>query len=332
MQLINSNKQKFNAVILAGGEGSRLFGNKNKNKLKILTKITNNMTFFDYQYNYLKKNNFNKILILAGFNGKKFEQYLYSKKYKAKISIEKNKKGTGGAILDNLELLEDNFLVILGDIYTEVNLKKFFYLHKKTKKISSTILCHSNDHVLDSNLAIKNSDGLLKKISFKSKNKKKFLENLAFSGIYFFKKKDLKKIKFKKTIIDLEKDIIQYLLKKRKKIIIKKFNDFLLDFGTLERLKNLKKILKEKNKIYKKNYFFLPDRYHLNMKILVKYLKKFKYQINILLINEKNFFSKDIILLEQKLAEYNLYFNNIEKYDIKHLINKYKKKNNVYIL
>ena len=68
------------------------------------------------------------------------------------------------------------------------------------------------------------------------------------------------------------------------------------------------------------------------MKILVKYLKKFKYQINILLINEKNFFSKDIILLEQKLAEYNLYFNNIEKYDIKHLINKYKKKNNVYIL
>lgn len=329
MQLINSNRQKFNTVILAGGEGTRLFGKKNKSKLKILSNIGDGKVFFDYLYHYLKKNEFNKILILAGFNGDKIKKYLQTKKFKAEVSVEKYKKGTGGAIIDNLHLLEENFLVILGDIYTELNLKKFFNIHKKFKSISSTILCHSNDHFLDSNLAIKDSNGLLKKIIFKNSKKKKFIENLAFSGIYFFKKKDLYKLKFKKKIIDLENDIIQYLIRIKKKIKVIKFNDFLIDFGTKLRMKILRKILRNKKKIYKKNYFFLPDSKLINIKKIIINLKKFKFQINILITDKNKATNKSIIYLESELSKYNLYFNDIIKLDLNYIKQRYMKRNNV---
>jgi len=114
------------ALILAGGRGKRLRPITDSIP-KPLIQI-NNRPLIEWSIRYLKKHGINEIIICSGYRSKQIEKYLKEKKYfncKIEFSIEKTSLGTGGSIKKAIKTISDeSFIVINGDIITNINFKK----------------------------------------------------------------------------------------------------------------------------------------------------------------------------------------------------------------
>ncbi len=76
--------------------------------------------FLDYQLELLSKNGVGRAVISAGYLGHKIEDYVESHSthgIKIEVSHEKELLGTGGAIINSLPSLPEEFFLIYGDSY-----------------------------------------------------------------------------------------------------------------------------------------------------------------------------------------------------------------------
>jgi len=113
------------ALILSGGVGKRL---------KPITDYVpkplvplNNVPIIEWQIRYFKKFGINEFVICSGYKSDQIINYLKPKKIGVKIdySIEKTPLGTGGAIKNARNFLEDeNFFVVNGDVITNLDPRK----------------------------------------------------------------------------------------------------------------------------------------------------------------------------------------------------------------
>jgi NDP-sugar pyrophosphorylase family protein len=120
--------RECNAIILAGGFGSRLKSITGDNIPKPMARI-NGMPVIEHQVLQCKNYGFSKILILLHHLPQIIIDYLGDgSKYGVQIEyvIEAEPRGTAGAVLDALDFLAETFLVIYGDTFFDVNLQKFF--------------------------------------------------------------------------------------------------------------------------------------------------------------------------------------------------------------
>ena len=211
-------------LILTGGKAKRL-GKISKNIPKSLI-IFNNKPFLFYQLKLLEKNNFKKIIISTGYLSNKIKNYITSinKNLKLKIvfSDDGNKiLGTGGA----LPKLSNDFFIIFGDSYLDINYKKVYLNFIKSKKLG-LMTVYKNNNFKDvfaegglSDVEIKNK----KIISYDKKNTNKNMKYINY-GITVLSKNVFKKYLFPKKM-DLQK-INQKLIKNNElsfQIIKKKF-------------------------------------------------------------------------------------------------------------
>ncbi len=193
------------AIILAGGRGKRL---------KPITDYVpkplvpiNNIPIIEWQIKYLKKFGIDEVIICSGYKTKMIENYLSMKELgiKIKFSIEKSPLGTGGAIKKAGKMIkEDNFIVINGDIITNIDLKKLVKLPNSIAAIE-----------------LKTKYGILetqdnKIINFREK--KEISETWMNAGIYHLQKKILKELPVKG---DIEKTLFPDFAKKGKLNTIK---------------------------------------------------------------------------------------------------------------
>ena len=127
------------ALILAGGRGKRLRPLTDKIPKSLIP--INKKPLIQYSINYLKKFGINEIIICSGYKSKQIQNFLKKKKNfgcKIEYSVEKNPLGTAGAIKNAIKNLSDeSFLVINGDIITNIDLKKIL---KKPNTIAANEL------------------------------------------------------------------------------------------------------------------------------------------------------------------------------------------------
>ena len=127
------------ALILAGGRGKRLRPITDKIPKSLIP--INKKPLIQYTVNYLKKFGINEIIICAGYKSNQIQNFLKKKKNfgcKIEYSIEKSPLGTAGAIRNAIKNLSDeSFLVINGDVITNINLKKIL---KKPNTIAASEL------------------------------------------------------------------------------------------------------------------------------------------------------------------------------------------------
>jgi D-glycero-D-manno-heptose 1,7-bisphosphate phosphatase len=213
------------AVILAGGLGTRV-KKYLKGYPKSLLKIENKF-FLEILIRNLVKYNFKKIIILSGYRGNKISN-LYNNKVinftKIECIREKKLMGTGGALSVLKNKIKNNFFLLNGDTYCDVDLRKIFFKNKKSLiKILLTKNNNKNNLKLN-NLAITNE---LVTYSIKS--------NFMNAGIYLIKKEFLKIIQ--NTNSSLENDIIPDLIKNNlvEGIYV---NFFFYDIGTPKNFRN----------------------------------------------------------------------------------------------
>ena len=123
------------AIILAGGRGKRLRPITDYVPKPLIP--IKNIPIIEWQIKYLKKFGVSEVIICSGYKTEMIENYLNNKKLGLKVtfSIEKKPLGTGGAIKNAGKKIKDkSFLVINGDVITNIDLKK---LLKKENSIAS---------------------------------------------------------------------------------------------------------------------------------------------------------------------------------------------------
>ena len=193
------------AIILAGGRGKRLRPITDYVPKPLIP--IKNISIIEWQIKYLKKFGISEIIICSGYKTKMIENYLNNQKLGIKItfSVEDKPLGTGGAIKKAGKKIKDtSFLVINGDVITNIDLKK---LIKKNNTIASI--------QLKTKFGILQTDGN-KIIKF---DEKKEIENLWMNaGIYHLNKETLKELP---TVGDIEKTLFPDYAKKEKLTTIK---------------------------------------------------------------------------------------------------------------
>jgi len=209
------------AIILAGGRGKRLRPITDKIPKPLIP--INNKPLIERTIKYLKKYGITEIIISSGYKSNLIEKFLKKKKnFGCKIifSTEKTPLGTGGAIKKALKHVnEESFLVLNGDIVTNIDLKKIL---KKSNTIAANELKTKfgtmdikNNKILKFNEKKDVTDiwmnpGIyhLSKDIEKLIPKKGSLEGLVFPKMV--KNKTLETVKFKNVLwfsIDSHKDI-----------------------------------------------------------------------------------------------------------------------------
>ena len=209
------------AIILAGGRGKRLRPITDKIPKPLI--LIDNIPLIERSIKYLKKFGINEIIICSGYRSKQIENFLKKKKNfncKIKHSIEKTPLGTAGAIKNAAKNISGkSFIVINGDVITNINLKKI--LHKPNTIASNELKTKFGTMNIKNNKILKFSEkndvkniwmnpGIYH-LSSEIMNllpKKGSLESIVFPKLV--KKKSLYTIKFKNILwhsIDSHKDI-----------------------------------------------------------------------------------------------------------------------------
>ena len=209
------------AIILAGGRGKRLRPITDKIPKPLIP--INNKPLIERTIKYLKKYGITEIIISSGYKSNLIEKFLNKKKnFGCKIifSTEKTPLGTGGAIKKALKHVdEESFLVLNGDIVTNIDLKKIL---KKPNTIAANELKTKfgtmnikNNKILKFNEKKDVTNVWMNPgIYHLSKNIKKLIPKKgSLEGIVFpkmVKSKTLETVKFKNVLwfsIDSHKDI-----------------------------------------------------------------------------------------------------------------------------
>ena len=219
-------------VILVGGKGKRL-GKLTKKIPKPLIKI-NKKPFLDILLSKLISYEFNTIYLLCSYKKKLFfEKYHRTILHKSRIICidEGKQKGTGGALYKIRNKIKDNFFLINGDSFLNIDfnlISKISLKHAVGTIVTTNNKNYKNNKKMN-NLKIDNR-GFIEH----SNNKTELMNG----GIYFFKKKIFDYVFNNKT--SLENDILNELIKRKKIKGIYSNNKF-IDIGSIKNLNLLKK-------------------------------------------------------------------------------------------
>jgi dTDP-glucose pyrophosphorylase len=221
-------------LIMAGGYGKRLYPLtkkipkpmlpiKGKPLLEIILRKISRQGFFNF---YISTHFKHKVIKDYFKDGQKY-------KIDVKYIYEKNPTGTAGALkLLRKRLKKTNTIILMNsDILTDAKLDQLLIFHKNNKADMTIVVKSIN---------ITNEYGVVKKngIDFHNlEEKPTYVENIN-AGIYAINIKSFEKMAFKsKTNIT---DIINYLKKNKKKIIIYPLHEKWIDIGNLETYKKVK--------------------------------------------------------------------------------------------
>ncbi len=200
------------AIILAGGLGTRL--QKIVSDLPKPMADINGTPFLQYIFNYLKKYNIKKVILSVGYKHEKIIEYFGNKYNNITIeyAIESDPLGTGGAIKFAINKInQDNFFLINGDTFFDVNLKKisdFYFKNNADILLSLKPLTNFDRYGA---VEIDNDYNIIK---FNEKKYQK--QGLINGGVYIINKKIFDKTN--KTKFSFEKDIMEKYLNNIKMI------------------------------------------------------------------------------------------------------------------
>lgn len=196
------------AVILAGGFGTRL--------AHLIPGIPKPMApvgekpFLSYQINLLRDNGFDSFILLTGYLSQAVEKY-FAGTPGIKCIKETAPLGTGGAVLNAYPYLADEFCVVNGDTFFDIDFSILYdFAHNKKAVLA---LRYSRDIA---RYGLVNIDPEFKIQNFTEKGDlpANCVDGYINGGIYYFKKQTLASLhqKFTKNNISMENDIFPWLI------------------------------------------------------------------------------------------------------------------------
>lgn len=251
--------RNLNAVIMAGGKGTRL-GNLVHEIPKPMVKI-NGVPLLERQIQTLKNSNIKNIYIVVGYLGNVIKEYFKDgSKFGVSINyIEENEPLGSAGSLYYLKNKFDDFILLFGDLIEDIDFNRFYDFHKANNALIS-LFSHPNSHPFDSDLLIVDSNNIVKGIDSKHNVRNYYYHNLVNAGIYVISNKALDFFVGPKKL-DMEKDFISSLIPSNK-VFSYSSSEYVKDAGTFERLESVGKdltnnIVSNKNMSHPQKAIFL---------------------------------------------------------------------------
>jgi NDP-sugar pyrophosphorylase family protein len=224
----------MNAVILAGGKGTRISS--------IFPDIPKSMIPFQgkpllqHQIEQLKFYDIRTIHMCLGYLSESITDYFGSGiKFDVDLDyeIESSPQGTAGSLYLLKDRLNKDFLVINGDTIFNINLFNLFDFHRKMGGIA-TLVTHINPHPLDSDLVATDEQHRIEQIHVRPHAPDFDTSHYAYAGISVFTPKLFDYIIPNKKQ-NIEKHLIPSILKDNQSIYAYQTEEYIHDTGTVER-------------------------------------------------------------------------------------------------
>ncbi|MEM1971016.1 MAG: nucleotidyltransferase family protein [Candidatus Anstonellales archaeon] len=214
----------YKVVILAGGKGQRLRP-YTENTPKPLLRV-GKWTLIEYVLSNVKRAGFDKVIIATGHLGDQIEEYLGNRWNGVGIKYyrEKELEGTAGCLLKMKDDLADNFLVLMGDQITTIDLKNIYSNHI-AKASNLTIALKIHNVIIEYGVAMIDNNRIL---NFEEKPTYTYYIN---TGIYVIKKNILDHIRVGE---DFAKDVFPKLLNQGIPIDYYITDEFWADIGRVK--------------------------------------------------------------------------------------------------
>jgi len=226
----NNQNLELAALIMAGGQGKRLLPITEKIPKPMV--IVNGKPILEHLIESLKNFNISNIFISVGYLHKKIESYFQRGKNLnvfIRYIIEKSPLGTAGCLKFFKKKNYKDLLVINCDVTTNLNLIKLYEYHKKNKADFTAVVTREKKKI-PFGIVVSNKNKIL------SIKEKPTINFDYLSGIYVINKNILNK-NYIKSKINMNEYILK-LINKKKKIIMYMHEDYWVDLGTHDSLKN----------------------------------------------------------------------------------------------
>ncbi len=146
--------------------------------------------------------------------------------------------GSGGAVKKSSFILPENFIVLSGDVFTNINLWELAKFHFNKGGVA-TLVVRETDHPHDSDIV--EIDENQKAVSFYSKKSSYKVGNMASTGLLVLNKQLVNSIPEKSN---LESDVIAVAIKSNDIYCFLNKKYYIKDMGTPERLKTVQEDVK----------------------------------------------------------------------------------------
>jgi mannose-1-phosphate guanylyltransferase/phosphomannomutase len=223
------------AIILCGGMGSRI-AQISGNKPKALIDLDGKNTILDFQIDCLIKNGITSLVLVTGIGNDQIKRHIlrYTGKIEITIIFDIEILGTLHALRLVQEYINDETLLIYGDLLMDINLLEILSFRKKTNSIL-TVSVHPSNHVHDSDVVrIDDTNFQIVEVIRKGTDDMKECF-LTINGVFALSKK-LREYLGKFNGSDFSNEFVPSLIKSKEKVTALRTHHFVKDVGTPERL------------------------------------------------------------------------------------------------
>ncbi|WP_051442715.1 HAD-IIIA family hydrolase [Mesorhizobium sp. WSM3626] len=225
------------AVILAGGRGTRLRG-----RIGDLPKSLANIggkPLLEHQILLAKEHGITRMLILVNHAADQIMEFCNQRKnwgIDVRCVNDGAPRGTAGAVLAVLDLLDDDFLTIYGDTMLDIDLTRFKSFHEKHTAAAATIFTHPNDHPHDSDLIETSEEGMVTAFHPYPHDPDCYYPNKVSAALYYIRKQALFRWRAAAPPLDFGKDLFPEMLRAGTEIRSYSSPEYIKDAGTPTRL------------------------------------------------------------------------------------------------
>ena len=233
---------KLNKIlILAGGFGTRI-KNVAANIPKSMIKI-GDKPIIEHQIKLCKFFGFTDIVISTYFLSDIISEYLgdgTNLGVNLTYLKEEEPRGTAGALLDALPYLDENFILIYGDVFLDVDLSRIFDWHIKANS-EVTIFLHPNNHPHDSDIVEVNENLRVLEIHPYPHENNSYYRNLVNAGLYVMNRKKIMPFLPILGKHDIAKNVFPHMIKQQINFYGYISQEYIKDMGTPDRLVKVRK-------------------------------------------------------------------------------------------
>ena len=220
------------AVILAGGEGTRLRP-LTSNQPKPMMPIAN-VPMMEHIVNLLAKHGFDDIVVTVAFLANHIRTYFGDGSdfgVRMRYATEESPLGTAGSVRNAMEELDDTFLVISGDVLTDFDLSGFVAGHQSTGAFASMALKRVENPV-EFGIVITRDDDTIERFLEKPTWGQVFSDTIN-TGIYVLEP-DVFDFIPEGEVVDFSGDVFPAMLDAGHKLYGPVLDGYWEDVGTLE--------------------------------------------------------------------------------------------------
>jgi len=229
-------------VIMAGGKGTRI-ASVNSEVPKPMIPILGK-PILEYQLECLREQGWREIILVIGHLGQVIQDYFgdgsglspaTGKPFGVSIEyvVETEPLGTAGALFLLKDKLEEDFLLLCGDVIFDIDVDRFYRFHKARGGVA-TLFTHPNSHPYDSGIIMADEAGRVTNWLHKE-DPRQWYRNRVNAGLHFFSHRIFEQGLFQELKkVDLDREVLKPLISTGR-LFVYDSPEYVKDMGTPDR-------------------------------------------------------------------------------------------------